>query len=78
MGKETFDQGLAIRKEVLGAEHVERSFAGADGFNRPYQELVTEDRWGAVRGRRKAPADGLAAGLKASRARRSEGCDDRF
>ena len=78
MAKETFHQGLAIRKEVCGAEHVERSFAGADGFNRPYQELVTEDRWGAVRGRRQAPADGLAAGLEASRARRSEGCDDRF
>ena len=78
MGKETFDQSLAIRKEALGVDHVERSFAGADDFNRPYQELVTEDRWGAVRGRRQAPADGLAAGLEASRARRSEGCDDRF
>ena len=51
MGKDTFEQGLAIRKEVLGAEHVERSLAGADDFNRPYQELVTEYCWGAVWGR---------------------------
>ena len=48
MGKDTFEQGLAIRKEVLGASHVERSLAGADDFNRPYQELVTEYCWGAV------------------------------
>ena len=33
--KETFERGLAIRKEVLGAEFVERSFATADDFNRP-------------------------------------------
>lgn len=51
MSKETFDQGLAIRKEVLGAEHVERSLAGADDFSRPYQELITEYCWGAVWGR---------------------------
>ena len=47
----TFDQGLAIRKEVLGAEHVERALAGADAFSRPYQELITEYCWGAVWGR---------------------------
>ena len=51
MGKNTFDQGLAIRKEVLGAEHVERALAGADAFSRPYQELITEYCWGAVWGR---------------------------
>jgi 4-carboxymuconolactone decarboxylase len=51
MGKETFDRGLAIRKEVLGAEHVERALAGADEFSRPYQELITEYCWGAVWGR---------------------------
>jgi 4-carboxymuconolactone decarboxylase len=51
MDKETFEQGLAIRKEVLSAEHVERSLADADDFNRPYQELVTEYCWGAVWGR---------------------------
>ena len=51
MGKNTFDQGLAIRKEVLGAEHVERALAGANAFSRPYQELITEYCWGAVWGR---------------------------
>jgi 4-carboxymuconolactone decarboxylase len=51
MDKKTFEQGLAIRKKVLSAEHVERSLAGADDFSRPYQELVTEYCWGAVWGR---------------------------
>jgi 4-carboxymuconolactone decarboxylase len=51
MAEGTFEQGLTIRKEVLGAEHVERSLAGADDFNRPYQELITEYCWGAVWGR---------------------------
>ena len=51
MDRDTFEQGLTIRKEVLSAEHVERSLAGADDFSLPYQELVTEYCWGAVWGR---------------------------
>ena len=46
--KETFEEGLAIRKEVLGAAHVERSLANVSEFGRPMQELVTEYCWGAV------------------------------
>jgi 4-carboxymuconolactone decarboxylase len=51
MGKDVFDKGFEIRKSVLGAEFVEKSFASADDFNRPLQELVTEYCWGAVGGR---------------------------
>jgi 4-carboxymuconolactone decarboxylase len=51
MSKETFERGLEIRKATLGAEFVEKSFASADDFNRPMQELVTEYCWGAVWGR---------------------------
>ncbi len=50
MDKERFDKGLAIRKEVLGAEYVEKSLAGADDFNRGFQELLTEYCWGGVWG----------------------------
>ena len=46
-----FAKGFENRKAVLGAEHVERSWANADEFNRPMQELVTEYCWGAVWGR---------------------------
>lgn len=47
----TYEAGLQIRKDVLGAEHVERSLANADDFTRPMQELVTEYCWGEVWGR---------------------------
>jgi 4-carboxymuconolactone decarboxylase len=50
-----FDKGLANRKAVLGAEHVERSLASADAFTQPIQELVTEYCWGAVWGRDDLP-----------------------
>jgi 4-carboxymuconolactone decarboxylase len=51
MTNDVFERGLAIRKDVLGKEFVEKSFAAADDFNRPMQELVTEYCWGAVWGR---------------------------
>ena len=46
-----FKRGFENRKAVLGAEHVEKSWAAADDFNRPMQELVTEYCWGYVWGR---------------------------
>ena len=46
MSKELWDKGLAVRKEVLGAEYVERNLASADDFNMPMQELVTQFCWG--------------------------------
>jgi 4-carboxymuconolactone decarboxylase len=35
MDKETFEKGLSIRKQVLGADFVDQAFATADDFNRP-------------------------------------------
>jgi len=55
MSRDVFEKGLAIRKETLGTEFVEASFASADDFNRPMQELVTEYCWGAVWGREELP-----------------------
>jgi 4-carboxymuconolactone decarboxylase len=43
-----YETGLAVRREVLGAEHVDRALATADDFNQPFQELITEYAWGAV------------------------------
>ena len=51
MTKDVYDKGLAIRREVLGAEYVDNAIRTADAFNRPLQELVTEYCWGAVWGR---------------------------
>lgn len=45
---EAFAAGLEVRKEVLGAEHVERSLAQVSEFSRPVQEYVTEYCWGGI------------------------------
>lgn len=46
MDKKRFDKGLEMRKQVLGAEYVEKSMRGANDFNREFQELLTEYCWG--------------------------------
>ena len=48
MSNEKFEKGLALRKQVLGAEYVEKSMASADSFSMPMQELSTEYCWGHV------------------------------
>jgi 4-carboxymuconolactone decarboxylase len=45
---ERYETGLAIRKEVLGEAHVERSLAAVSDFSRPVQEFVTRACWGDV------------------------------
>lgn len=45
---ELFERGLEMRKQVLGAAHVERSLDAATDFTRDIQELVTEYCWGAA------------------------------
>jgi 4-carboxymuconolactone decarboxylase len=42
------EAGLRVRREVLGTEHVDRSFAAESEFARPMQELVTSYCWGAI------------------------------
>ncbi len=51
MDKTVYDRGMATRREVLGAEHVDRAVAAADSFDAPMQDLVTEYCWGAIWGR---------------------------
>ena len=48
MDNKRYEEGLAVRREVLGAEHVDRAFAEADEFTQPLQELITEYCWGAI------------------------------
>jgi 4-carboxymuconolactone decarboxylase len=48
MKDKLFEQGLRLRKRVLGAKYVERQLANADAFSMPMQELVTKSAWGMV------------------------------
>lgn len=51
MSSELFDTGLDIRRQVIGAEYVDRAMAGVDDFNREFQQMVTEYCWGGIWGR---------------------------
>ncbi|MBI5910183.1 MAG: carboxymuconolactone decarboxylase family protein [Betaproteobacteria bacterium] len=48
MDKKTYDEGLAVRRAVLGTEYVDKAVRSADEFSKPMQDLVTEYCWGAV------------------------------
>jgi 4-carboxymuconolactone decarboxylase len=43
---ELFESGLRTRREVLGAEYVDRSIAAADDFMMAFQRVTTEYCWG--------------------------------
>lgn len=40
------EAGLAVRREVLGDDYVNRSMVNADSFSKPFQEIVSEYCWG--------------------------------
>ena len=46
--RQRFEAGLKTRREVLGAEYVDRALAGADAFTQPFQEFVTVQAWDAI------------------------------
>jgi len=48
MASRLFEEGLVVRREVLGADYVNNAVASATDFNREFQELVTEYCWGKV------------------------------
>jgi 4-carboxymuconolactone decarboxylase len=43
---DSFERGMAVRREVLGDEHVDR--AAPDAFTAPFQEFITRMAWGEV------------------------------
>jgi 4-carboxymuconolactone decarboxylase len=43
-----FDQGMAMRKSVLGAEHVARAEANKTDFDADFQRIITEGAWGTI------------------------------
>ncbi len=45
---ELFEKGLAIRREVLGPEYVDKAIREADPLTRPLQELTTRYCWGTI------------------------------
>jgi 4-carboxymuconolactone decarboxylase len=44
-------QGTAVRRSVLGDEHVDRAAAAVTPFTEPFQDFITRYAWGEVWGR---------------------------
>ena len=40
--------GFAVRREVLGNEHVDRAIAGSTAFTEDFQKLITQYAWGTI------------------------------
>jgi 4-carboxymuconolactone decarboxylase len=41
-------QGMTVRREVLGNEHVDRAVAGTTPLTAPFQDFITRYAWGEV------------------------------
>jgi 4-carboxymuconolactone decarboxylase len=48
LANDRFDQGMAMRKSVLGAEHVGRAEANKTDFDADFQRIITEGAWGTI------------------------------
>jgi len=47
MDAKMYEDGMQVRREVLGGDYVDQAIRSTDDFNRPFQELITEFCWGA-------------------------------
>ncbi|NNG38330.1 4-carboxymuconolactone decarboxylase [Flexivirga sp. ID2601S] len=45
---DTYDDGTAVRREVLGDAHVDRAIAATTEFTHDFQEFITRYAWGSV------------------------------
>ena len=43
-----YDDGMEVRREVLGREHVDQATESATDLTRDFQQLVTEYAWGTI------------------------------
>jgi 4-carboxymuconolactone decarboxylase len=46
--RERLEAGLAVRRAVLGGEHVDRARAGTTDLTREFQDLISRYAWGEI------------------------------
>jgi len=46
--QERYEAGLAVRRQVLGEAHVDRSLQARTDFTTEFQEFITRTAWGTV------------------------------
>jgi 4-carboxymuconolactone decarboxylase len=45
---ERYQQGMKVRRAVLGDEHVDRAVESTNDFNRDFQDFITRNAWGEI------------------------------
>ena len=48
MDDKTFEQGMKVRRAVLGDAHVDRAEADKTPFDADFQRFITETAWGSI------------------------------
>ena len=48
MSDEAYERGMAVRREVLGDEHVDRATEQATDVTRDFQSFITRYAWGEI------------------------------
>ena len=48
MSGEKYVRGMAVRREVLGDEYVDKAISSAADFTKPLQDFVAENCWGEI------------------------------
>ncbi len=48
MSDDRFERGMAVRREVLGDEHVDRAMAAATDLTADFQQMLTRYAWGEI------------------------------
>ena len=46
--RQRYEQGLKVRREVLGDAHVDKSLQNRNALNEEFQELITRYAWGEI------------------------------
>src|SRR5260370_15935123 len=46
--EERTEQGMAVRREILGNDHVDRAIAKTTDFTAPFQDFITRYAWGDI------------------------------
>jgi 4-carboxymuconolactone decarboxylase len=46
--EERYEQGMRVRREVLGDDHVDRAIAKTDDVTRDFQDYITRNAWGDI------------------------------
>lgn len=48
MSEDKFEQGMGVRRSVLGEEHVARAEANKTSFDADFQRYIVESAWGSI------------------------------